>query len=111
MLVDSQQILLPNPKPRPQKLFLWKMEGIRGLGQLTPTESTSAELGSYPSSLVAWLCLQGPLGEETGQRQDSFTSCATAAAAGGSSTGKKGQQKEPGASSAQALGTLPSSSM
>lgn len=65
--LDSQQILLPTPNPRLQ-LLPWNMEGIRGLGQLTPTASPSAELGSYPSSQVAWLCLQGPQREEAGQR-------------------------------------------
>lgn len=50
------------------QLLLWKMEGLRGLGQLTPTEFPSAGLGSYSSSQVACLCLQGPRGEEREDR-------------------------------------------
>lgn len=62
--LDSQQT---GPSHRLQ-LLLWKMEGIRGLGQLTPTEFPSAGLGSYSSSQVACLGLQGPRGEEREDR-------------------------------------------
>lgn len=108
--LDSQQILGPSHRLQLQ-LLLWKMEGIRGLGQLTPTGFPSAALGSYTRSQVACLCLQWPHGEEGEDRDRTVLPAVQQQQEEEAPAQGRKDSREPWASSAEALGIFPSSSM